>query len=609
MKTEKSRHPVPQIFLVAAAALYPLALFNGCASDPHGDSGAKQSILQGARPVEQVRQNVALAVPANSSQQPRLGDPLPLFTAENFIGSGRCALCHSRLVDRQGRDMSISNHWRSTMMANASRDPFWQAKVVSEIARNPAVRQVIEEKCVTCHMPMAWTQVNADGRRYGAAATDTPFAAFSDPANPLHAAAMDGVSCSLCHQIQDHGLGTVKSFSGKFSIDTEIKAPDRPIFGPYEDMVPEPMQVSVGFTPMFGAHTNDSAFCAVCHTLYTPYLDAAGNIAGEFPEQTPYLEWRHSDYAEPPGERHRISDTAGNIQLCQDCHMPHSTGGGVIIDHPAPPEGTAKDHFSQHHFVGGNIMLLNILQDNLQALGVAASTAKIADTRQRAADLLQQQSATLSIVNSAVRGDSLFAIIDVQSLAGHKLPTGFPSRRAWLHVLVSDAAGATVFESGGWQADGKVIGDDGDENMLHEPHYDLITRPDQVQIYESVMQNSDGQVTHTLLRAAGYIKDNRLLPRGFDKQTAALDIAVRGEAAADGNFIGGSDLVTYQIPIGGHSGPFTITAELLYATISSSFMQDLDRDATLPLVGRFVRYYDRADKTPVTMAAVTGRLR
>jgi hypothetical protein len=607
----KTGQPAARTVLLAAAALLPFALATGCAGDPHGANGANQFIRQDPGPVELIRPSAALTVPAAGSGESRLGAPLPLFTAENFIGSGRCALCHSRLVDRAGSDMSISNHWRSTMMANASRDPFWQAKVVSETERNPAVRRVIEEKCVTCHMPMAWTQLNAGGKEdYGGAPSkDTPFAAFLEPANPLHEAALDGVSCSLCHQIRDQGLGTTKSFSGKFSIDTGAKAPDRPIFGPYDDMIPGPMQISVGFTPMFGAHTNDSAFCAVCHTLYTPYLDAAGNIAGEFPEQTPYLEWLHSDYAEPAGTRHPISETMAGVRLCQDCHMPHSAGGGVMIDRPAPPQALPRDHFSQHHFVGGNILLLNILQDNLRELDVAASTAKIADTRARAVDLLQQQSAHVTFIGGAVRDKTLSVTIGVQSLAGHKFPTGFPSRRAWLHVLVRDDAGAVVFESGGWQTNGKVVGDDGDDKLLHEPHYDLITRPDQVQIYESIMQDSEGRVTHTLLRAAGYIKDNRLLPAGFDKRTAAPDIAVRGEAAADPNFIGGSDQVTYEIPLGGYNGPFTITAELLYATISHSFMQDLGRDAALPLVDRFVRYYDEADKTPVTVAAATGRLR
>ncbi len=54
--------------------------------------------------------------------------------------------------------------------------------------------------------------------------------------------------------------------------------------------------------------------------------------------------------------------------------------------------------------------------------------------------------------------------------------------------------------------------------------YDQITQADQVQVYEPIIHNTDGDVTHTLLRASGYIKDNRLLPAGFDKTTASSDI-------------------------------------------------------------------------------------
>ncbi|MCJ7600556.1 MAG: hypothetical protein MUO63_03530, partial [Desulfobulbaceae bacterium] len=95
----------------------------------------------------------------------------------------------------------------------------------------------------------------------------------------------------------------------------------------------------------------------------------------------------------------------------------------------------------------------------------------------------------------------------------------------------------------------------------------------------------------------------------FDKNTAAADIAVKGAAAADENFTGGSDLVTYQVPVGNHSGPFTITAELLYTTVSHAFMQDLAQDASLPKVERFVKFYSEADKTPVTIAGVKGLTR
>jgi hypothetical protein len=606
MNTGKGRLSAKRLLLFPAATFLSFSLLNGCAPTSQGEDGTMPALFKGPQKIVQMSRDVALAVPENSRKQAGLGSPLTIFTAKNFIGSGRCSLCHGNLADREGRDMSISNHWRSTMMANAAKDPFWQAKVVSETSRNPAIKQIIEEKCVTCHMPMAWTQQNADRQTYGAKPGTTPFDTFADPATPLSEAALDGVSCSLCHQIEDKGLGTKENFSGKFSIDLQAPAPQRPIFGPYRETVAEPMQTSIGFTPLYSAHSNDSALCATCHTLYTPYLDAAGNIAGEFPEQTPYLEWQHSAYGEPLGTRHDISEQVGTVRLCQECHMPHSPAGGVLIAMPAHKDSTEKDHFSQHHFVGGNILLLNIMQDNLVPLGITASTAKIEDTKKRAADLLQQKSATLALHGGTVSNGVLSATVGVENLAGHKFPTGFPSRRAWLHVTVQDGAGAVIFESGRSQADGTITGDDGDEKNLFEPHYDVISQQDQVQIYESVMRNTDGAVTYTLLRGAGYIKDNRLLPKGFDKNTAAADIAVRGAAETDGNFTGGADLVTYQVPVGTHSGPFTITAELLYTTVSHAFMQDLDQDAALPRVGRFVNYYQEADKTPVTIAGVKG---
>ncbi len=76
--------------------------------------------------------------------------------------------------------------------------------------------------------------------------------------------------------------------------------------------------------------------------------------------------------------------------------------------------------------------------------------------------------------------------VAVRNLAGHKLPTAHPSRRAWLHVQVRDAAGALVFESGSMRHDGSVEGNDDDARAV-EPHYTEITAPDQVQIYESMI--------------------------------------------------------------------------------------------------------------------------
>ncbi len=76
------------------------------------------------------------------------------------------------------------------------------------------------------------------------------------------------------------------------------------------------------------------------------------------------------------------------------------------------------------------------------------------------------------------------------------------------------------------------MGNDNDADpAAYEPHYATIDDAEQVQIYESIMGNTDGEVTTTLLRGAGYLKDNRLLPSGFDKDTVGADIACAGRCA------------------------------------------------------------------------------
>lgn len=537
-------------------------------------------------------------------ENPRPGGGMAIFTTENFVGSSRCAVCHELLTDSQGNDMSISGHWRSTMMANAAKDPLWQAKVSSEVKRNPALKKVIEGKCATCHMPMAWVQSYEKGQEQ--LVFDQ---GFLSPKNDLHTAAMDGVSCSLCHQIRDENLGNKKSFSGKFVIDTGNEAPEREIFGPYKNPIEDVMQESVGYTPVYGAHTNDSALCATCHTLFTPYVDAAGNVAGEFPEQVPYLEWKHSEFGVNFERRYDIGENPGKGKICQECHMPHSEAGGVNIAKWIPKNAENKDHFSQHHFVGGNVFMLNILQDNISSLGLSASTEKFEDTKERTMRQLQHETARLTLAGLRHRGSELTVQLQVNNIAGHKFPTGIPTRRTWIHLTVAAADGQVIFESGKPLADGRIEGNDNDADILiFEKHHEEITRADQVQIYEAIMLNTDNEVTYTLLRAAKLAKDNRLLPRGFDKSVVPAEIGVYGKAAADDNFIGGSDQVTYRVNTSGYKGPLTVTARLLFTAVSYPFVRDLEKDEELPEVSRFMYLYRYADKMPQEVTAIQAVL-
>jgi hypothetical protein len=217
--------------------------------------------------------------------------------------------------------------------------------------------------------------------------------------------------------------------------------------------------------------------------------------------------------------------------------------------------------------------------------------------------------AKLTIADLQLDGTALTLDVEIATTTGHKFPTGFPSRRAWIHLSVQDAGGKTVFESGAPRADGSIAGNDADEAPArYEPHYDQIDDPGQVQIYEPIMLNSEGEVTYTLLRAAAYAKDNRLLPLGFDKATAGQAYAVHGAAAGDESFAGGLDRIRYQVDVQGHEGPFTVRAELLYQTVSYRFAQDLCQEEAAS-IQNMCDDHRAADHTPALVASAERKVR
>ena len=132
----------------------------------------------------------------------------------------QCIACHAQLTAPTGEDISIGFDWRATMMANSARDPYWHAAVRREVLDHPAAQAAIEDKCSTCHMPMA---------RFDAAAAGAQGQVFANlaPTAPQHALAADGVSCTVCHQISAEGLGEHASFDGGFAIAAGRRRPRR----------------------------------------------------------------------------------------------------------------------------------------------------------------------------------------------------------------------------------------------------------------------------------------------------------------------------------------------------------------------------------------------
>lgn len=489
-----------------------------------------------------------------------------------FQTSDRCFACHNTLSTSAGENISIGTSWRPTMMANSARDPYWQAGVRREATDHKESVKVIEDECSRCHMPMANFETRAKG------AEPEIFAHLNfDSDDRMDRLAQDGVSCSLCHQIRSDKLGTSDSFVGRFVIDTTKRVPEREEFGPFkidngENRI---MRTSTGgYRPTEGQQIRESELCATCHTLITTALGPKGEKIGELPEQMPYQEWFNSDFKDK--------------QSCQNCHMP-------VVQEPVRVTsalGQFREGVSRHVFVGGNFFIQRMLNRYRGDLGVWALPQELEQAATRTIDHLQANTARVSIDRVDITGGRLEADMSVQNLGGHKFPTAYPSRRAWLHVTVRDRENRVVFESGALNANGSITGNDNDEDPVRfEPHYTEVTQANQVQIYEDIMVGANNMPTTGLLTAVRFIKDNRLLPAGFNKRNVTQDIAPQGGAMNDDDFTGGSDRVRYAVPVGNAQGPFRVEAEFWFQPISFRWANNLK-----PYAGfepqRFTRYYD-----------------
>ena len=505
-------------------------------------------------------------LPAGRGQSPHA----PLAANPSmFALSSECLACHNNLIAPTGEDVSIGASWRGSIMANSARDPYVLASVRREILDHPSLGAEIEDECATCHMPAEQKTAQAAGGHGRVFWQDG-----KERGGTLETLARDGVSCTVCHQISSERLGARESFNGNFAVAPPLANGRRQALGTF---APDPgrsrvMHSVTGFEQAQAPHIQQAELCASCHTLVTIARGPDGSIIGSLPEQMPYQEWRHSAF---DAER----------RSCQSCHMPRADGPVRV----ASVLGEERPGLARHTFLGGNAFMLRLMNRFRDELGIEAMSAELEATAQATLRQLEEDTGTIHIERSTLAGDTLELDVVVRNLTGHKFPTGYPSRRAWIHVTAMDRAGRIVFESGRVSGSGLIEGNASDAAAdTFETHYEQITSADQVQIYESIMGTPAGAPTTGLLQATQYLKDNRLLPRGFNKQTAAAEIAVLGGAAADPDFNGQEDRVRYRAAA---PGATSVQVELRYQPIGYRWAQNLS-PYKAPEPQRFVRYYN-----------------
>ena len=167
-------------------------------------------------------------------------------------------------------------------------------------------------------------------------------------------------------------------------------------------------------------------------------------------------------------------------------------------------------------------------------------------------------------------------------------------------------SGEILFESGAMNTDFSLKNE---SPTLTEPHYNTISKQDEVQIYEMVSGDVSGDFTTVLERAAVCLKDNRLPPLGFNKSDTRYDSTrIVGAADSDPDFNKinttegwGGDILHFHIPINGFTGKINVTARVLYQSIPPKWLNEIF-SVDAPMINNWKSMYNTADRTPITVA-------
>ncbi|HEY0031249.1 MAG TPA: T9SS type A sorting domain-containing protein [Bacteroidia bacterium] len=504
---------------------------------------------------------------------------VPIAPGEYFLPSSSCKGCHGydsaqvANINEAGEDINLVDRWESSMMALAAKDPFWRAKVSHEITINPAHAGDLQNKCLDCHAPMgAYTSKYHGNAYYG----------LADLVND--SLGLDGVSCGGCHSI-DPSVGY--TYSGIIPYDTTLVE-----YGPFYAPSVGPMQLYEGLTPVYSSHMDQSRVCASCHTLVTQSVDLSGNYTGGyFVEQGTYHEYVNSDYP-------------ANSITCQSCHMPPLSESIIIAN--GFTGLTPRSPFNQHTFAGANSFMLNLIKNNKSALGVNVPNKSFDSTITATLSLLQTKSLNFDLQLVSVTSDTAFFKVKLENKAGHKFPSGYPSRRAVLQFVVIDAMNDTVFQSGIFNNQYRVIGED----PSFEVHHNIINQSNVSQIYEMAMGDVSSNFTSVLERAAVLLKDNRLPPAGFSSASPVYDtVKVSNDAIADPDFnkVGavegsGTDWVHFAVPLAGSVGNISVKSKVYYQSVPPKWLDNMFTYST-PEINTFKTMYQNADQTPVLVAS------
>jgi len=593
-----------------------------------------------------------------------------------FLTSDQCINCHdatysnsaeaNMLIDKTGSDQKINvspyGEWRVSPMGLAGRDPIFFSQLQSETNNLPQAKKCIENTCLHCHGVMGQRQLAIDtpaseeckdlfavtppeGVPFGQPFAKSMVTQWQNNAqqsdslqhNPPNnhdakygALARDGISCMVCHQISDQGLGTEPGYTGNFVTDKPGT-----VVGPYasDEVITKPMQNALNITPEFGAQIQNSDMCGSCHNILLPTFNNDGSphphtapngqVVTATYEQTTHLEWVNSDFSKKD-----------SFKSCQNCHMPTEFNVGDTYNklqdmkianiessdfapttHRLPNKDitlTPRDTFSRHSLHGLNVFLNEMFQQFPMLLGLRQMDYMINSNVQPALitgrdsmiEMATNETAKVHIKDLKWSKDNrLNVAVEIENLTGHFLPSGVGFRRVFIETVAYDKSGEILWASGRSNDLGVILAGATDTPLVtekggqgqsaYQPHHQLIDKQTQAQIYQEIIQDSDGHNTTSFLRRVTDKKDNRIRGKGFDpkfyleSQSPYIQMlgVLIGEAAKDPDYFDksqtGRDRLSYQMQLSAaQKAQFShVTVKLYNQSIPPMYLQDRFSDA------------------------------
>lgn len=523
-------------------------------------------------------------------------------------------------------DLSANGEWRNSMMGLAGRDPIFFSQLNSEVSLHTNLsdqtdsKGFVEDTCLRCHGVMGHREFHHDNPGPGKLFTRE---VLNDATSKYGALARDGISCAVCHRIAAEGLGTPATYTGLFKLD-----PPNQINGPYSDPLTVPMKNALGMTPQStpANQIRSSKLCGSCHQILLPVYRADGKRQVDengqpkmITEQSTYFEWLNSDFA----------DNGPAPQSCQGCHMPRQFSGNPLtfkianiedstfpaVDFRAPDIDITmrpRADYARHLLLGINVFGLEMFKQFRTDLGLYAVNPMLRDPAktlpgidqaidQAVSLIAATKTATLTIGAVEKTASVIHANVTVRNLAGHGFPSGVSFRRAFLHFELLDAAGNTLWQSGNTDANGVIVNGAGTPlatefftptQQQFQPHFWLnnpLTCEDQVQIYEELSVNPEGQLTTSFLALDRKVKENRLQPKGQSPvgpnaaELAPVGTCTPAGALCDPNYTdgSGSNTVSYVVALNAKtSAAASVRATLYYQAIPPYYLQQRATDAT-----------------------------